>query len=161
MTAQEQIRVRPAVRADVGAIVGLWQEMMEEHGALDPRFRFAPRASREFERHIQESIRCRESRVLAAEWGGILAGYTLGELHTRKPLYPAGVYGFISDLCVDRPFRRRGIGRALVEELLDWFRQRGATAVELLAAEANPDSRAFWAAMGFSDFLRLMRREIE
>ena len=142
-------------------MTALWQEMMDFHGAIDGRFCFEPGAVREFERHFQATLRCRESRLLVAEAGGQVVGYILGEIHSRKPIYPVGRYGFISDISVSAAVRRRGIGRALATGMFDWFRLQRVTAVELFAAEANPASLAFWRSLGFNDFLRLMRHELE
>ncbi len=152
--------IREARRQDARAVVSLWQEMMDFHGALDPRFRFAANAAREFEYHFISTIRSREAQIYVAEADGQVIGYILGEMHTRKPLYPAGRYGFISDASVRTTWRRHGVGRALVERLMEWFHRKGATTVELFVAVANPESTAFWQAMGFTDFLRLLRKEI-
>jgi len=134
--------------------------MMDLHGALDGRFRFESGATREFERHFVATIRSRDARILVADVDNRVVGYILGEIHDRKALYPAGRYGFISDICVTADCRNRGMGKALVEGLILWFKNRGITAVELFAADRNPESTAFWHAMGFVDFLRLMRTEI-
>ena len=134
---------------------------MEYHRERDPRFRFLPAAVREFEQHFLSTVRSRDAVILVAEVHGDVVGYVLGEMHSRKPLYPIGKYGFISDLAVQENHRRQGIGRALVDRLLDWFRRKGATAIELFVAEANPVSESFWTAMGFRGFLKLVRRELE
>jgi GNAT superfamily N-acetyltransferase len=135
--------------------------MMEFHSVYDPRFRFAPAAQRELERHLVETTRSRDARILLAEADGRVIGYVLGEVHKRKPLYPMGCYGFISDISITEAWRRRGVGRTLVENLVEWFRMKGVTAIELFVAEANPISMAFWDSMGFGEFLRLRRRELE
>jgi ribosomal protein S18 acetylase RimI-like enzyme len=153
--------IREARRQDIPAITALWQEMMDFHRAQDARFRFAANAPREFEKHILATLRSRDALILVAESEGKVVAYVLGEVHTRKPLYPVGRYGFISDLSVQASNQRRGIGRALVEEMTQWLRRKGVTTIELFAAVDNPDSMAFWHAMGYTDFLCLMRRELD
>lgn len=155
------ILIREAARRDVAAITALWKEMMDFHGAQDPRFRFSPDATREFERHLVATLKSRGARVFVAEGEGEVIGYILGEIHVRKPIYPVGKYGFISDICVTARWRRRGIGRALVERLIAWFLRNDVTAIELFVAEANPVSMAFWEAMGFSDYLRMLRLDLD
>jgi GNAT superfamily N-acetyltransferase len=153
--------LREAQRQDIPAIVALWEEMMDFHHAHDPRFRFAPNAARELQRQINAAIRSRSAHVLVAESAGYVIGYILGELHVRKPIYPMGRYGFISDISVTQRWRRRGVGRALVESLLLWFRRCEVTAIELFISEANPISVKFWEAMGFRPFLRMLRLDVE
>ncbi len=152
--------IREARRQDTATIVALWQEMMDHHRTMDPRFQFAQNAAREFEYHVLSILRSREAQIFVAEAEGKVIGYTLGEMHARKPLYPVGKYGFISDISVRAAFRRHGVGRALVQRLMEWFRRKGATTVELFVAVHNPGSTAFWHAMGFTDFLRLLRTEL-
>jgi hypothetical protein len=53
------------------------------------------------------------------------------------------------------------MGRALVERMLEWFHRKGATAIELFVAEANPISDAFWISLGFQGFLKLVRKELD
>ena len=155
-----RLTIREAQRRDVGIISDLWREMMDYHGEHDSRFRFVSNVRREVERHILETIRSRGSRVYVAEVDGSIVGYILGEIHIRKPIYPIGKYGFVSDISVNAEWRRSGIGRVLVETLLAWFRKEGVTAVELFILEANPVSTAFWQSMGFGHYLRLLRLDM-
>lgn len=152
--------IRTARRQDAKPIGALWQALMDFHRARDPRFEFAPSAMREFEQHLIQMMRSRGARVYVAEAAGEVIGYTMGEIHTRKPIYPVGTYGFISDVVVDEAWRRKGVGRALAETLMAWFRQHGVTAIELFVAVANPVSDAFWRSLGFTDYLRLLRLDI-
>src|ERR1051325_1852661 len=153
-------RLRDARRADCAAVAGLWRAMMTFHESLDPRFQFSRNADREFEEHFLASIRSRDSRIVVAEAGSEVVGYILGEIHVRRPLYPVGKYGFISDICVQDEWRRQGIGKSLVIDMMVWFGRKGVTTIELFAADRSPISRAFWQSMGFNDFLHLMRFEI-
>lgn len=152
--------VREARRTDIPDIVALWTEMMDFHSVYDHRFRFLPNAQRSVEQHLAASLRSRGARIVVAEARGHVMGYTLGEIHERRPIYPVGIYGFVSDISVNAQWRRQGVGRAMVAALLAWFRECGVTAVELFAAERNPVSVEFWQSMGFADYLRLVRLEL-
>lgn len=152
--------LREATRRDIPAVAALWHEMMEFHQRVDPRFHFRRDIQKELERHLWQTIRSRDAALFVAEDGDSLVGYIAGEIHHRRPIYPAGTYGFISDLCVTAARRREGIGSRLVAVLLDWFRSRGITTVELLVAVANPVSTGFWRAMGFGEYLQLLRKEL-
>ncbi|WP_326723384.1 GNAT family N-acetyltransferase [Streptomyces sp. NBC_00243] len=59
---------------------------------------------------------------------------------------PHGAIGYVFSVATDPHARRRGYARASMETLLDWFRERGVTAVDLNAsAEAEP----LYVALGF------------
>lgn len=152
--------VREAKRHDVNTIVLLWKEMMDFHGQYDSRFTFAYNAPREFEKHLLSVMRSRDARVFVADNGGAAVGYISVEVHNRKPIYPIGRYGFVSDISVTESWRRCGVGRALAETGAAWLRQEGVTVIELFAAENNPTSMAFWKSIGFTDYLRLLRYDV-
>lgn len=150
-------KVRDAAKGDLKALVQLWREMMAVHSGLDSRFRFAPGALDECERHLWASMRSRSCKVVVAEAEGRVVGYGVAEIHVRRPIYPVGSYGFISDLAVTREFQRRGIGTQIARALLAWHRERGVDTVELFVSEANTASTAFWTSLGFGPYLRLLR----
>lgn len=152
--------LRNARRSDLPVLMNLWHQMMDLHRERDARFRFDKDVDRDLKRHFLEALGSRQAIVLVAEAEGTLAGYVLGWLHQRRPIYPAGRYGFISDLYVVPAWRRKGIGGSLVQAAMDWLAKAGATDVELFVAEANPDAQSFWTSMGFEPFLRLVRRSV-
>lgn len=153
--------IREAHRRDLPSLAALWQEMMDYHRTYDLRFRFSPNAPREVERHLLETLKSRAARIFVAEAEGKVIGYIVGEVHARRPIYPVGTYGFVSDICVTAAWRRRGVGGSLVTALDAWFATQKVTSVELFAAALNPHSIAFWRAMGYDEYLRLMRRDFE
>ena len=155
--------IRDARGSDRDAIAAMWRELIAYHRAQDPRFLVAPDGERRYGRHTQEMMRSRDARVLVAQPGERepICGYMVVELQTRPPMAMPGVYGFVSDLYVLNSARRQGVGRLLFAEAQRWFAVRKAVAIELYIAEANPAAAAFWQAMGFDPFLKLMHRDIE
>jgi ribosomal-protein-alanine N-acetyltransferase len=57
--------------------------------------------------------------------------------------------GWINNVAVRRDAQRRGIGRMLVERLLDVAMQAGVTAVLLEVAADNEPAQALYASFGF------------
>ena len=57
----------------------------------------------------------------------------------------------IENVVVEPMFRRRGIGRALIEELMRRARQGGAKDVFLEVRESNAAARALYGKMGFRE----------
>ena len=155
------MKIRDARGPDREAIVAMWRELMAHHRAQDSRFLVAPDGERRYSRHIQEMMRSRDARVLVAETveRSPICGYLVVELQERPPMAMPGVYGFLSDIYVLESARRQGVGRLLFAEAQRWLTVRKAVAIELYVAEANPAAAAFWQALGFDPFLKLMRRE--
>ncbi len=149
--------IRPAQREDSTAILHLWQELMDMHASMDPRFRLGGDAAAAYTEQLKAMMKNSRCAVLVAVIGGRVVGYATAELVERPRTYPAGKYGFISELFVLGRYRRLGIGRSLARRALLWLLSLGATQVELLAAVNNDVSLAFWESIGFRPFLQLMR----
>ncbi|MFF4396618.1 GNAT family N-acetyltransferase [Streptomyces sp. NPDC001480] len=79
---------------------------------------------------------------------GALAALVVGTVEYRigRADNPHGRVGHVFSVATDPDARRRGYARACMEELLEWFRERGVRQVDLNAsAEAEP----LYAALGF------------
>ena len=72
--------------------------------------------------------------------------------------------GEILNLAVAPAGRRRGLGRALVEQMLEALRGRGVRQVYLEVRESNAPARALYASRGFTEVGRrkqYYRRPVE
>ncbi|MFJ6697599.1 GNAT family N-acetyltransferase [Streptomyces sp. NPDC091272] len=79
---------------------------------------------------------------------GRLCSLVCGTLEYRigNPATPEGLYGYVFSVATDPDQRRRGLARAGMESLLDWFRAHGATTVDL---GASPEAEPLYVSMGF------------
>ncbi|MEU8692357.1 GNAT family N-acetyltransferase [Streptomyces sp. NPDC048665] len=80
---------------------------------------------------------------------GALAALVAGALEYRigKAGNPHGRVGYVFSVATDPDARRRGYARACMEELLAWFRARGAGHVLL---NASPQAEPLYASLGFT-----------
>ncbi len=78
-----------------------------------------------------------------------LAALVAGTLEYRigRAGNPHGLIGYVFSVATDPDARRRGYARACVEELLEWFRERGAGHVMLTA---SADAEPLYASVGFT-----------
>jgi ribosomal protein S18 acetylase RimI-like enzyme len=150
---ETDFKIRQATIDDVPAILPLWQEMMDFHAARDVRFRPAPDGADYWARVLTDWLQDEQCCVLVAQAGRRLTGYIVGWMRQPPPVFEPDVYGFVSDICVAADSRQRGVGRRLFEELKSWFREQGASHVELRVAVSNPVSQAFWREVGCQDYM--------
>jgi ribosomal protein S18 acetylase RimI-like enzyme len=88
----------------------------------------------------------REGHLLVAEVDGQIAGMARGEL--RRGL------GHVSFLYLVPEHRRRGLGSALLRDLLVYFRESGAEHVTLGVDTSNEEAQAVWRRLGFLEYAR-------
>ena len=87
-----------------------------------------------------EGVRAGRTRVAVAEDGTVVA------FATAVPADAAGALE-LDDLFVDPGAMRRGVGRLLVEDLVDGARRAGVVRIEVTG---NPRARAFYERVGFT-----------
>ncbi|HEY3282635.1 MAG TPA: N-acetyltransferase [Armatimonadota bacterium] len=150
--------LRRARAQDVPAISDIWQAMAELHSQMDPRFGVLSDDLDTFVRYLRSCLRSRDSCVLVAEEspGTPLLGFAIGQLRDGPRSLGHRQVGHISDLAVSTAYRRRGIGTALCQSLLHWFRECRVGQVTLNVSCANVPAQAFWERQGFRDFTHRM-----
>jgi GNAT superfamily N-acetyltransferase len=70
------------------------------------------------------------------------------------------VRGEVNSLGVLRSHRRRGIGRALMQQAERWLADRGATVIELDTLATSPESVPFYEAIGYEPRSIIFERKL-
>ncbi len=153
--------VRRMSRSDADAVTKLWKGTVEYHASIDPRLAVREDAGRSFRRFLNRSIGASDDVImLVAESGGRIVGFLIGVIRDQAPVFVRSRHGYIVDIYVDPAFRRKGVGRKLVEAAEEWFASRGLDHVRLRVSAANDSGIAFWKGIGFEDYFIELWREI-
>lgn len=127
MVAQQFIKIRDIKREDMRAILDIEYRSFKDPYPLSL-------LNRLHEMH--------PDGFLAAEFQGRVVGYVIGVVRW-------GFTGHILAIAVDPPYRRQGIGTALVTNILGRLRTRGAKHVRLEVRKSNLSARQFYMKLGF------------
>jgi ribosomal-protein-alanine N-acetyltransferase len=87
------------------------------------------------------ALRQRNCIGMVAEDKGKVVGFMVYELHKEKL--------HLLDLVVDPEYRQRGVGRQMVERLVDKLTQQRRHSLDLVVEERNVDAQKFLKACGF------------
>jgi GNAT superfamily N-acetyltransferase len=148
------------VARDLDRVVGLWSALMGHHQAFDPHWRAAPGAEDEWRRLLVRLLSDADAAVLVWDEGGDLLGFCAAQIEAAPPIVAERARAEITDLFVCEDFRRRGIGRRLVETVTDWLRERGVPRVEVRVAVRNAEGQAFWRALGYGELVEVLQRPL-
>ena len=85
--------------------------------------------------------------ILVAEAGGKVIGMCTGQLVISTA--EGGPAVWVEDMVVDPAHRGRGIGRSLMQAMIAWAGEQGATRLQLLADKHNPQALAFYERIGW------------
>jgi N-acetylglutamate synthase len=127
-----KIETREFLIDDYGAVVELWKRVAGlEIAEGDDR-----------EGVAQFLVRNSELSRVATD-GSTIVGAALCGHDGRR--------GHIYHLAVDPTYRRRGLGKRLLDECLEGLRRAGVKRVIIMVADDNPRGREFWKRCGWEE----------
>lgn len=135
----DRFRIRPAELTDVPAVHAIEQRVFAD-----------PWTTQDFRDCVSFAV------FLVAEEDAKIAGYVVA--------LNAADEGEILNLAVVEEGRRRGLGRALVQAIVDALAEQGVRQAYLEVRESNAAARALYAAFGFKEVGRrkaYYRRPVE
>ncbi len=145
-----EVRVRRAKVRDLPVLTRLWRELVGFHEALGGQdFRLAPGAEAGWRKYLRGHLGKEDKLCLVAEVGGHAVGFLVGSVDLRPGIFMERAYGHISDVYVQEPQRGKGVGKALVTEVMAWFETKRVGRVRLQTDARNTLGFEFWKKLGF------------
>ena len=96
---------------------------------------------------FEQAVRARSRVLLQATAEGEVVGF--GSMTLKMHLWHGGLIAWIDELVVNERHRGLGVGKLLLEYLVELARERGCRAVELDSAFHRLGAHAFYEEMGF------------
>ena len=133
-------RIRPARQQDVEQLVGLLHALF----AIEEDFSADTGKQR---RGLELMLADARSHLLVAEAGGQVVGLCTGQVVISTA--EGGPAILVEDMVVAQPHRGQGIGRSLLNGLIEWARGLGATRMQLLADGNNQPALDYYRHLGW------------
>jgi ribosomal protein S18 acetylase RimI-like enzyme len=152
--------LRVALPEDVLAISKLWQKFMDYNVQFDDSFMVKDKIVGRFARELQNRIDDHNYRLAVIEYDGEVVGYCMSYISKKPYFFKLGKFGFIGDLFVEQNFRRRGYGRMLVDDAIEFFKRKRVEQIELLVANDSKNTIKFWEQMGYKTLLQWMYKKL-
>jgi diamine N-acetyltransferase len=142
--------IRPATSADIPALLPLQKEIHDCHVAHHPAA-FHTAGPEEVVPWLQQWFADPNFHCYVALEGDEFAGYVFAWLsgRDRSALCNSRRFVNLDQLSVRRSSRRRGIGRALVQAVIELARQNDITDIDLSVWWGNTEAREFYRSLGF------------
>ena len=113
---------------------------------------------------IKSMINSLNSDYIVIEDDDKIVGYALIEERVSPYKdYEAFVedrFAFIYEFFILPEYRNKGYGRKILDEAMQWAKNRGLTDIELNVLSNNYSARAFYERMGFDEFQLKLRKKI-
>ncbi|MGC4112482.1 MAG: GNAT family N-acetyltransferase [Nocardioides sp.] len=145
--SRSPVGLRDATLADVEQLAELWQPFLRR--GTDEQLHDLATA-------IEQLDELPGQRLVVAEYDGVFAGAAFLKAGTYSPVNPEPVLQ-VHNAAVAPDFRRRGIGKALVEAAVTWAEELGIGHVGTAAASGSREANRFMArlALGPQAVLRM------
>jgi ribosomal protein S18 acetylase RimI-like enzyme len=151
VASERDFTIRPGRREDAAEAARLWMQSAEEHTRHDPIYATDPGAERVMRRFLADLTSSSHTFLFVAESGGRTVGFISGELREGSPTFRQRTWASVDDVFVEPESRNLGIGRALLEGVEAWARERDADGISLQVAAANERGRKFYGDLGFRE----------
>jgi ribosomal protein S18 acetylase RimI-like enzyme len=147
----EDFTIRPGRKEDAAETARLWMRSAEEHTAHDRVYQTAPGAEKTMRRFLADVANSGYSFLFVVAAGDRTVGFISGELRQGSPTFLPKTWASVDDVFVEPEYRNRGMGRALLQSVQSWARERGADGISLQVAAANSRGRKFYEDLGFRE----------
>lgn len=152
------IEIAPAEGRDEEAILDLWGDLAAYHARLDPAFTPSAGWRAAYAGYLATVLDRQDARVLVARARDRLIGYGVARITLLPPFFAERRRGFIQDVFTHPDYRRQGIARRLVQDLLAWLREEQVATVELTVATNNAEAISLWESLGFRSYMQHFKR---
>jgi len=133
---EKRMRIEPAGPEDAEEIYRLTNELEDE---LLPWDSF---------KEIYEGILSDRDEYIFVAREDVPVGYVHGRL--TGELHHGGMISTVQEMIVGKAFRKKGIGRCLLQAAAGWSRERGAINMELTSNFSRAGAHAFYERIGFA-----------
>lgn len=157
MATSADIRIRPALATEVDELARMRLELQKYMESRNPSLAPMSEARKEqLSAEYRERLAAEETRILVATVGAEpqIRGMAIASVSDREDLVPPR-WGRIDDVWVDEPFRRLGVARRMLADIVEFFTSRDAASVVLEYSVGNREAEATWKAAGFTPVLTI------
>jgi len=147
---------RLAQPGDLAALVALSGRLVREAEGVAPSPLFLQRT----QALTASALSHPGNRIYLVEAGEPPAAVATLRVEIRLPGAGAPGLGFITEVFVDPPYRRRGLARAMLARAEGFLREQGIVEVRLETQLGHAAAEAYWRRQGFQPFRTVWRRGV-
>jgi ribosomal protein S18 acetylase RimI-like enzyme len=151
--------IRRASERDLDAIVDLLVRNKRLNEEFDPMLTVTDEIAEVARRYASEAMRDPNSLVLVCEEGGRVVGFLKADVIDRL-FYEPRREGVIREFYLLPEFRRRGIGRTMIEKAMEELRSMGAGIITAEFPSQHKIAVSFYEKLGFRPIISKYAKEV-
>ncbi|MCW6073859.1 GNAT family N-acetyltransferase [Clostridium sporogenes] len=151
------MEIRVATKDSIEDICRLYEELFSDMGSLQPTYF----KSAEQDKIFLESIIASEKSdiLMAIDNNEVIVGFALIQEQETPPFncLVKHQYAYLMDMIIKRPYRGKGIGTTLINEVKKWTKDRNLEYVELNVLPENINAIKLYEKQEFKNAMQTMR----
>ncbi len=151
--------IRRASERDLEAIVNLLVRNKRLNEEFDPMLTVTNEIEEVARKYASEALRDQNSLVLVCEEGGRVVGFLKADVIDRL-FYEPRREGVIREFYLLPEFRRRGIGRTMIEKAFEELRSMGAGIITAEFPSQHKIAVSFYENLGFRPIISKYAKEV-
>jgi ribosomal protein S18 acetylase RimI-like enzyme len=153
------INIREAILDDVPQMAFLWQKLMKFHDGHNPLFQAREDSYKTVPEMLSKRIQSENQFALVAEKEKEMVGMIMFRIEDLPPTLPFKKRGYIAETYIEDNYRDNGLGEAMVQRVLTFFKSEKCGISELQVSVQNQRGLEFWQRMGFVEgTIHMMRK---
>jgi len=163
-----EVTVRAATMEDIPVMVDIWHQSTADFIAQMPAGFGAPMKvpfdGDEYASSaawLGKTLADDDHYALVTVVDGVVRGFLGGEIRRTTDDFFHAPYFYINHLYVDRTMRHAGLGRALMDGIERWGKEKGMHALDMEVGDLNVSGIKFYASLGFIPLSRRMARMLD
>ncbi len=155
------MEIREATIKDFDGILNIKLEAKEEEREFNQFLKPVRDVKEHYEKYLRNDLNSEWRAVFVAEDNCKIIGLVVGKIYRTLKISGYERSGYISNVYIKKEFRGKGIACKLVEEVIKWFKQKGATNITLEIYKNNKAAINLYQKFGFLEHCITLKKKID
>lgn len=150
-----------AIKEDIEEIIDLWTQTINWHAEFEKDFILDSEGKTNFKFVLETALNDITQAVYVAKFEKKVVGFLYGYIRTYSGFFRKRIIAHISDLTIQKDFRRKRIGTELMKKFEHEFaRNNNANCMSLNVHVKNSSGLGFYDNLGFTKNLISMKKDL-
>lgn len=144
------IKIRPVISSDIKVLDDLQNKLAIYERPFTPTIKKDGKI-RYYD--IEKLIASDKTLLLVAEDDSNLVGCCFGEIRNNEDWSANKYYGYIGLMFTEEKYRNKGIGKSLIDKILEWLKEKEIKDIRLKVYDKNIKAVDFYKRLGFENHI--------
>lgn len=146
------MEIRRATIDDIDSILHLKRKLKETETKYNTSLEPFDKVKEHYRKYTRNDLISKHRRIYLAIVDDKIVGMILGKLYRSLMIAGYKRRAYVSNLFVMKDYRKKGIGKALYNDLCNWFRENKVQEITLEIYSQNKIAQKLYKSIGFKEY---------